>query len=214
MFLFNEKKIILHNVTGAVGFLHANTKYINLKTAIMKKYFKISAVLLSATIILSSCIGSFRLTNNIKDWNENVSEKWVNEVIFIALHIIPVYEIAMLVDGVVLNSIEFWTGESIVEEPGEKKIVTNSNGQEVEITALENGYTISNGETSMDILFDEDTRIWSAVYGEQVTNLIKLVDSNNAQLFLLNGDVMDITLDADGINMARQYMTNSFALSK
>ena len=43
---------------------------------------------------------------------------------------------------------------------------------------------------------------------------MKIVDENNAQLFLLNGDVMDITLDAQGVELARQYMTNSFAMGK
>lgn len=180
----------------------------------MKKHFKLSALLLSATIVLSSCIGSFRLTNNIKDWNEGVSSKWVNEVIFIALHIVPVYEIAMLVDGVVLNSIEFWTGNSVAENPGETKVVKNSEGEDVEITALENGYTISKDNASMDLIFNEETQVWSAAYGNQVTDLVKLVDDNNAQLFLMNGDVMDITLDDAGIDMARQYMNNSFALCK
>lgn len=180
----------------------------------MKKHFKLSALLLSATIVLTSCIGSFRLTNNIKDWNESVSNKWVNEVIFIALHIVPVYEIAMFVDGVVLNSIEFWTGSNLVNTPGETKVVQNSQGETVEITAMENGYTISNGETSMNLVFDEAEQVWSAVYGNHTTNLIKFVDDNNAQLFLAGGDVMDITLDADGINTARQFMMNSFAMSK
>lgn len=180
----------------------------------MKKYFKLSALLLSATIILSSCIGSFRLTNNIKDWNEGVSSKWVNEVIFIALHIVPVYEIAMFVDGLVLNSIEFWTGNNLVMEQGETKIVKNSEGENVEITALENGYKLSNGETSMNLVFDNGERVWSAEYNNQTTKLVKLVDENNAQLYLAGGEVMDITLDAEGMDIARQYMSNSFAMSK
>ena len=100
----------------------------------MKKHFKFTALLLTATIVLSSCIGSFRLTNNIKDWNEGLGNKFVNELVFIALHIVPVYEIAMLVDGVVLNSIEFWTGNNLVAEPGETKIVKNSQGQDVQVT--------------------------------------------------------------------------------
>ena len=39
----------------------------------MKKSLKLTAVLLAATLMLSSCIGTFRLTNNIKDWNEDVT---------------------------------------------------------------------------------------------------------------------------------------------
>ena len=178
----------------------------------MKKTFKLTALLLAATIMFSSCIGSFRLTNKIKDWNSNVSNKWVNEVIFLAFHIVPVYEVAMFVDAIVLNSIEFWTGKSADVKVGNTKVVKNSQGQDVEITAMENGYMLSNGEQSMNLLFDEESQIWSAEYNNQTTQLMKMVDGNNAQLFLLNGDVMDITLDAQGVEMARLYMNNSFAL--
>lgn len=180
----------------------------------MKKTVKFSALLLSAAILFSSCIGSFRLTNKIKDWNNNVSNRFVNEIIFLAFHVIPVYEVAMFVDALVLNSVEFWTGKKADVKVGDKKVVKNAQGQDIEITALENGYNLSNGETSMNILFDDATQIWSAEYNNQTTQLIKVVDANNAQLFLMNGDVMDITLDAQGIELARQYMTNSFALNK
>ena len=180
----------------------------------MKKHLKISALLLSATIIMSSCIGSFRLTNQVKDWNQSVGNKWINEVIFLAFHIVPVYEITMFIDAVVLNSIEFWTGKSASVEVGDSKIVQNAQGQDIEITALENGYTLVNGDKAMNLLFDEETQVWSAEYNNQTTQLIKMIDENNAQLFLLNGDVMDVTLDAQGVELARQCMTNSFAMGK
>ena len=92
------------------------------------------------------------------------------------------------------------------------QIVKNSQGQDVEITAMENGYSLSCGDQTMNLLFDEETQIWSAEYNNQTTQLMRLVDGNNAQLFLLNGDVMDVTLDEQGIDMARMYMNNSFAL--
>lgn len=177
----------------------------------MKKHFKLTAMLLTATILFSSCIGSFRLTNNIKDWNEGLGDKFVNELVFIALHIVPVYEIAMFIDGVVLNSIEFWTGENVVAEPGETKIVKNSQGQDVQVTALENGYTISNGETAMNLLFDAENQVWSAEYNNQSTDLVKLNGDNTAQLFV-GGEVVDVTLDAQGINMAQMLLNNSFAM--
>lgn len=192
----------------------SRTNLLTLIYMTMKKTVKLSALLLSATILFSSCIGSFRLTNKIKDWNEGVSSKWVNEVIFLAFHIVPVYEISMFIDAVVLNSIEFWTGKSANVEVGDTKIVKNAQGEDIEITAMEDGYKLSNGETSMNIVFDEETQIWSAEYNNQTTQLMKIVDDNNAQLFLMNGDVMDVTLDAQGVEIARQYMTNSFALNK
>ena len=177
----------------------------------MKKHFKFTALLLTATIVLSSCIGSFRLTNNIKDWNEGLGNKFVIELVFIALHIVPVYEIAMLVDGVVLNSIEFWTGNNLVAEPGETKIVKNSQGQDVQVTALENGYTISNGDTAMNLLFNAENQVWSAEYNNQVTDLVKLNGDNTAQLYV-DGDIVNVTLDAQGVGYAQMLLNNSFAM--
>ena len=180
----------------------------------MKKTFKFSALLLAATIMFSSCMGSFQLTNKMYDFNKSIGSKWVNELVFVACCILPVYEITLFVDGVVLNSIEFWTGKKALANAGEKKIVKNNEGKNVEITAMENGYNLTDGATSMNFVFDEETKVWSAEYNNQTTNLIKIVDDNNAQLFLMNGDMMDVTLDAEGIDMARMYMNNSFAMNK
>ena len=179
----------------------------------MKKTFKLTALLLAATIMFSSCIGSFQLTNKMKSINENIGNKWVNELVFAACCIFQVYSVCLFVDGVVLNSIEFWTGNKVLSNNGEKKIVKNSEGKDIEITAMENGYNLTDGVSSMNLVFDEDTQIWSAEYNNQTRDLIKLIDDNNAQLFLMNGDMMDVTLDAEGMNMVHMYM-NNFAMNK
>lgn len=75
------------------------------------KTFLVCATL-SGSVLFSSCIGSFGLWNSLKDWNQGVSNKFVNELIFLAFHIVPVYEIAYLADVLVLNSIEFWSGSN------------------------------------------------------------------------------------------------------
>ncbi len=178
----------------------------------MKKTLKLSALVLATAILCSSCIGSFQLTNKLKDYNDGIGSKWVNELVFVAFCIVPVYEISLLVDAVVLNSIEFWTGDKALAQAGEKKVVKNAKGQAVEITTLENGYCLSDGNSSMNFIYDEAEQIWSAQYEDQVTNLIKLVNENKAQLFLQNGEIMDITLDKEGIEMARNYMGNFFAM--
>ena len=180
---------------------------------IMKKTFKLTALLLATTIMYSSCIGSFQLTNKVFDINKSIGSKWVNELIFAACCVLPVYEITLFADAVILNSIEFWTGKKLLSNNGEKKIVKNSKGENIEITAMENGYNLSNGAENMNLVFDEETQVWSAEYNNVSTNLIKLVDENNAQLFLMNGEMMDVTLDAEGMNMARMYM-NNFAMNK
>ncbi len=69
-----------------------------------------AALLGSGCLVVSGCFGSFPLTNIIYDWNGGFGSKWVRWLIFLGLIIIPVYEIALIVDALILNTIEFWTG--------------------------------------------------------------------------------------------------------
>ena len=179
----------------------------------MKKSFKFSALLLSATILLSSCIGSFGLTNKVKDWNESLGNKFVNELVFVCMHIVPVYPIAIFADAVVLNSIEFWTGENpMAANVGETKIVTNTAGEDIQITTTENGYNLSNGEQEMQLVFDEAENTWSAVYDNESVKLVQFTGDNSAQMFTINGNSMNVTLDEAGVNAARLLMLGSFAM--
>ena len=161
----------------------------------MKKSLKLSVLLLAATIMFSSCLGSFQLTNKVFNLNKSIGDKWVNELVFAACCILPVYEITLFADAIVLNSIEFWTGKKLIANAGEKKVVKNNEGKDIEITAMENGYNLTDGVTSMNFVFDEETQIWSAEYNNQSTNLVKVIDETTAQLFLTNGEVMDVTLN-------------------
>ena len=74
---------------------------------------------LATSMMLSSCVGRFSLTSNLLNWNRQVGNKFVNELVFFAFWILPVYEVSALADVLVLNSIEFWSGSNPVhiEEP-------------------------------------------------------------------------------------------------
>ncbi len=177
----------------------------------MKKTFKLTAMLLVATLLLSSCIGSFRLTNNIKDWNEGVSSsKFVNELVFVALHIVPAYPLAIFADALVLNSIEFWSGKSALAEAGKTTTIENEQGQQVQVTSTEQGYTLSNGEQDLNLVYDEKERTWSAQCDNETINLIQLNDDNTANLYI-GEEVVEITLDEQGINRAFMHATHAFA---
>jgi hypothetical protein len=83
----------------------------------MKKIF-LAAVLASA-LTLPSCLGPDRLYNSVKNWNAELSpDDWVEEVVFLGFHIIPVYGIAWLVDVVAINTIGYWSGDYPVNDPG------------------------------------------------------------------------------------------------
>ena len=66
------------------------------------------AVLLSGSLLFSSCVGSFGLFNRLSSWNQSIGSKFVNELVFLAFNIVPVYGVSYLADALVINSIEFW----------------------------------------------------------------------------------------------------------
>jgi hypothetical protein len=72
--------------------------------------------LVGAGLVTSSaCFGSFNLTRKVYGFNQTVSEdKWVKEVVFLAFTIVPIYSVAAGIDALIINSIEFWTGENPV----------------------------------------------------------------------------------------------------
>lgn len=179
----------------------------------MKKSFKFSALLLAATILLSSCIGSFGLTSKVKNWNDSLGDKFVNELVFFCMLCVPIYEVSMLADLVVFNSIEFWTGDNpVASNVGETNIVKNTAGENIEVTTTENGYNLSNGEQNMQLVFDEAEKTWSAVYGNDIYKLMQFVGDNSAQMFTLNGNSINVTLDEAGVNAARLFTFGGFAM--
>lgn len=75
-------------------------------------------VLFSAS---TACYGPFNLTRTVHKWNGTVkgsgevSAKWMKELIFLALVIVPVYQVSTLADVLVFNSIEFWSGDNPIK---------------------------------------------------------------------------------------------------
>ncbi len=75
----------------------------------------VGVTLVAFLFATAGCFGGFNLTRNVYKFNQNVSpNKWLQELVFLALVIVPVYGIASFIDAVFLNSIEFWTGENPV----------------------------------------------------------------------------------------------------
>lgn len=166
--------------------------------------------MLSGSVLFSSCIGSFGLWNRLKDWNQGVSNKFVNELIFLAFHIVPIYEVAYLADVLVLNSIEFWSGSSPVASIGEVKTVQGENGEYL-VKTNEDGYTISKKgeEKSVDLVYNKEKNTWNAVADGQSFELVKINEDGTATMSLQNGTSMTVVPDAQGVAAARVATGNS-----
>lgn len=77
-----------------------------------RKSILLTVAALALGLTASSCYGPFKLTKRIYHWNGSFEGKWAKEGMFLVLHIIPVYGIGMLGDGLIFNSIEFWGGNN------------------------------------------------------------------------------------------------------
>ena len=114
------------------------------------------AVVLSGSLLFSSCVGSFSLFNRLSSWND-------------------------------------------------VKKVKGENGNYM-VKTLENGYSITKeGETaSMDLIYNKEANTWNVVANGESAELVKMNNDGTADLFLPNGEKMNVTLDAQGMLAARQ----------
>ncbi|HNY65367.1 MAG TPA: DUF3332 family protein [Deltaproteobacteria bacterium] len=103
---------------------------------------KIAITVLLASMIAISCTGTFQLTQQVHKFQTQPEDKWVEEILFLAFVIIPVYGAATLVDAVVFNSIEFWTGENPMQ--------ASLNGTENVI--------VQNGNEGLSMKYDAESR--------------------------------------------------------
>ena len=127
------------------------------------------AALASILITQSGCFGSFNLTKKVYDWNDTaVNDKFVKSLLFLGLCIVPVYEISLLVDAVVFNLIEFWSGSNPVameEGDSEMQLVTFK-GNDYRIVATKSTFTttqltgIQAGEVRI-LKFQRSSRTWT-----------------------------------------------------
>ena len=163
------------------------------------------AVVLSGSLLFSSCVGSFSLFNRLSSWNQSVGNKFVNELVFLAFNIVPVYGVAYLADALVINSIEFWSGSNPMASIGDVKKVKGENGDYL-VETLENGYSITKeGETaSMELIYNKELNTWNVVADGVSTELLQMNNDGTAQMTLPNGEEMTVTLDAQGVAAARQ----------
>lgn len=180
----------------------------------MRKKILISTVtaLLAASITLTSCLGSFGLTSRLKHWNENVSDKFINELVFIGLCIVPVYEVCAIADLLVLNSIEFWSGESLLDV-SETKVVEGNDGLYT-VERNPDGYVITS-QTDGSVVFldyDELSQQWTyRVADGQPVVLMTFVDSRHVRVPGPDGQMHTVEVSAQGV-MAYRHICESQVL--
>lgn len=167
----------------------------------MKKIkIAVGALLLGgASLFFTSCIGSFSLTNRVLAWNKQVGNKFVNELVFFAFWILPVYEVTGIADLLVINSIEFWSGNNPVS--ASTKAIDTENGRYL-IDCDGKGYDITfepSGEKTR-LEFIQESETWAVELADgELLPFMSFIDSNHVKMITPDGDFHVVSLDAYGV---------------
>lgn len=164
-----------------------------------KKHLIVATVVaLSASMMMQSCIGSFALFNKVKTWNEHVGDKFVNEIVFVAMWILPVYELSFVADLFILNSIEFWSGEN--PALSQNRVIDGKDAKYL-VSSDETGYAITNLTTKQVTRFNykaEDNSWWLENNGQEV-KLFTFVDDTHVDVITRDGNYTRVELSQPGV---------------
>ena len=138
----------------------------------MKKIsLKVAVCLTAGCFLFSSCfVGQFGLFNKYVDWQTNMTNnKYVNAIIAFVIGPI-VSSVCLLVDTIVLNTVEFWSGSNpVASNIGKTQQVLGSDGRYYAVTTLKDGYDVKapTGEVTHLIHHAEDDSWWVEQDGVQ-----------------------------------------------
>lgn len=180
----------------------------------MKKVYLSAAIALtvSSCLMMNSCIGSFQLTNKVLSWNKQVGSKFVNELVFFAFWVLPVYEVTALADLLVINSIEFWSGNNPLE--ASTKVIDTESGRYI-VKCDGKGYDIICQDTneSVRLDFDVEEQTWSVNVDGKEYPFMTFVDENHVKMITPSGDFKVVETSESGV-LAYQAIASESMLAK
>ncbi len=175
-----------------------------------KRYISVAAVMLAlGSLGFQSCIGSFALTNKVIGWNKQVGNKFVNELVFFAFWILPVYEVTALADLIVINSVEFWSGNNPLT--ASTKVIESEQGRYL-VKCDGKGYDIIHESTGIKtrLAFDVPTQTWSMETEKGSYPFMTMVDPGHVKMITPDGSMEEISLDEQGLMAYKEIASGSF----
>ncbi len=170
-----------------------------------KQLIVATVVALSASMMMQSCIGSFALFNKVKSWNDHVGDKFVNEIVFVAMWILPVYELCFAADLLILNSIEFWSGSN--PAMAQTQVIDGKDAQYL-VASNDKGYVITNLKTKQVTRFNFDAadNSWSIENNGQQVKLFTFVDDTHVDVITRDGGYTRVELSQPGVLAYQQLV--------
>ena len=127
---------------------------------------------------------------------------------------LPVYEVAALADILVLNSIEFWSGDNPVAAG--KKVIDGKDGRYI-VECDGKGYTITseNDKSVVRLDFDTDDQTWSvALPSGESFDLVTFIDDSHVAVPGVDGERKIVELSAEGLMAYREMVNESLMAAK
>jgi hypothetical protein len=152
----------------------------------------LGALLIGVFLPVSSvaCFGQFQLTRKVYSWNTSLDQdKWVRWFAFLLLMLIP-YPLAITIDTLLGNSVEFWTGENPITA-GEPRVIHGENG---EVVTLER-----RGEDVLDVMVQR---------GDDVSSFVFVREGRGLSAWDTEGRLLARVMDVNGEPMV---VAGSFA---
>jgi hypothetical protein len=157
--------------------------------------------------VFAGCYGNFALFHKLHNWNGTIGDKGVNSLIHLALWIVPIYEISILVDFFILNTIEFWSGKNpVAMAPGEREVrIVQYKNESYEITATMNRFDVKQltgkqaGRTAA-LVYDPEMKAWYVEAGAVREKIIQVDENNPGIVHVLHpdGSAVEYRINANG----------------
>lgn len=143
------------------------------------------------------------MTNSVMDWNKGVGHKFVNELVFVAFWILPVYEVTAIADLLVLNSIEFWSGSNPLE--ASTKAIDTEQGRYLVICDGK-GYTVRHEDSGIEMRldFEEESQTWAVTQDGVSYPFMTFLDKNHVKMITPEGEFSTVELSENGLQAYQQ----------
>ncbi len=118
--------------------------------------------------------------------------------------------IAGMADMLILNTIEFWTGDNpMAMKVGTVKQVMGQDGKYYAVTYKADGYDIMlpTGET-ISFVYDKKTDAWSQIQKGKKTEIFRFNSDGTIQANLPDGTKLNVTPDEAGLYQVRMAMND------
>jgi len=142
--------------------------------------------LLTLQISLPGCFGKWALTTKLYGVNASIGDRWLRSIVTFVFVVIPVYGFCGLIDWVIFNTIEFWSGSNPIASSTTQ---TAADGSAVRLSLSDDG---------------SELRVELANPGKLPGVLVLKMDGDNAQLRDGAGAlVASLETQADGSSSVR-----------